>query len=172
VGYSHGREEGLGNIFLRLHQCSLSHRMPTWRFCRQLRRTRNRCCGAAACSRRAEIPILEIMGSRLNSNFRICYNLTARPPKILAPATSALGAQFFIIQDSATNRCTITEQLPDLGPAVSSPPPTGWSPAASPDTTSPSPSTNSVLVGDGAYGDRVAAEIDMKAIAACAGNRQ
>ena len=91
---------------------------------------------------------------------------------ILASATPALGAQFFIVKDSTTNRCTITEQLPDLRPAVSNPTPAGWSsPTASPDTTSPSPSTNTVLVGDGAYGDRAAAEADMRAIAACAGNR-
>jgi hypothetical protein len=92
---------------------------------------------------------------------------------IVAPATPAFGAQFFILQDSATNRCTITEQLPDLRPAVSNPPPAGWSsPTASSDTTSPSPSTSSVVVGDGAYGDRATAEADMRAIAACAANRQ
>jgi len=91
---------------------------------------------------------------------------------ILAPVTPAFGAQFFIIQDPATNRCTIADQLPNLRPAVSNPPPTGWSPAASPDTTPPSTSMNTVLVGDGAYGDRAAAEADMRAIAACAANRQ
>jgi hypothetical protein len=33
-----------------------------------------------------------------------------------------------------------------------------------------STSTTTVLVGDGAYGDRLAAELDLRAIAACAGN--
>jgi hypothetical protein len=95
---------------------------------------------------------------------------------VLGPAAPALAAQFYIVQDSATNRCTITEQAPDLSPAVStrdnplpaSPP----YPTASPGTPSPSTSTNAVLVGDGAYGDRAAAEADMRAIAACAANRQ
>ena len=40
---------------------------------------------------------------------------------IVAPATPALGAQFFIIHDSTTNRSTITEQLPDPRPAVPDP---------------------------------------------------
>jgi hypothetical protein len=92
---------------------------------------------------------------------------------ILAPATPALAAQFFIVQDSATNRCTITEQAPDLSPGVSNPLPTSPPyPTASPGTPSPSASTNAVLVGDGAYGDRSTAEADMRAIAACAANRQ
>jgi hypothetical protein len=92
---------------------------------------------------------------------------------IVAPAAPALGAQFFIIQDPATNRCTITDQLPDLRPAVATPLPTGSSsPTVSPDTTSQSPPTNIVLAGDGAYGDRAAAEADMRAIGACAANRQ
>ena len=92
---------------------------------------------------------------------------------ILAPATPALGAQFFIMLDSATNRCTITEQAPDLSPGVSNPLPTSppYS-TVSPGTPSPSTSTNAVLVGDGAYGDRAATETDMRAIAACAANRQ
>ena len=92
---------------------------------------------------------------------------------ILAPATPAHAAQFFIVQDSATNRCTITEQAPDLSPGVSNPLPTSPPyPNVSPDTPSPSTSTNAVLVGDGAYGDRTGAEADMRAIAACAANRQ
>src|SRR3954467_15588665 len=92
---------------------------------------------------------------------------------ILAPATPAHAAQFFIVQDSATNRCTITEQAPDLSPAVSNPLPTSPPyPTVSPATPSRSTSTNAVLVGDGAYGDRAAAEADMRAIAACASNRQ
>jgi hypothetical protein len=92
---------------------------------------------------------------------------------ILAPATPAVAAQFFIVQDSATNRCTITEQAPDLSPGASNPLPTSPPyPTASPGTPSPSTSTNAVLVGDGAYGDGAAAEADMLAIAACAANRQ
>jgi hypothetical protein len=92
---------------------------------------------------------------------------------ILAPATAAFAAQFFIVQDSATDRCTITEQAPDLSPQVPNAVPISPPyPTASPGTPSPSTSTNAVLVGDGAYGDRAAAEVDMRAIAACAANRQ
>jgi hypothetical protein len=92
---------------------------------------------------------------------------------ILGPTTPALGAQFFIMLDSATDRCTITEQAPDLSPGASNPLPTSPPyPTASPDTPSRSTWTNAVLVGDGAYGDRAAAEADMRAIAACAANRQ
>jgi hypothetical protein len=69
---------------------------------------------------------------------------------ILALTTPALSAQFFIVQDSATNRCTIT---------------------LSQSTPSQSMSVITVLVGDGAYGDRAAAEADMRAIAACLGSR-
>jgi hypothetical protein len=87
---------------------------------------------------------------------------------ILAPATPALGAQFFIILDSATNRCTITDQVPALWPGVSDPLPNNPPYPAVPSAT-PS-STTTVLVGDGAYGDRLAAERDLRAIAACAGN--
>jgi hypothetical protein len=92
---------------------------------------------------------------------------------VLAPAAPALAAQFYIVQDSATNRCTITEQAPDLSLAVSNPLPTSPPyPTVSSSTPSPSTSTNTVLVGDGAYGDRAAAEADMRAIAACAASRQ
>jgi hypothetical protein len=92
---------------------------------------------------------------------------------ILGPATPALAAQFFIVQDSGTNRCTITEQAPNLSPGVSNPLPTSPPyPTVSPGTPSPSTSTNAVLVGDGAYGDQAAAEADMRALAACAANRQ
>src|SRR5262249_17890121 len=59
---------------------------------------------------------------------------------LVALTTSALSAQFYIVQDPTANRCTITE-----GPPV----PEG------------------VLVGDGAYGDRASAEADMGTIAAC-----
>jgi hypothetical protein len=92
---------------------------------------------------------------------------------ILTPATPALAAQFFIVQDSATNRCTITDQASALSPAVSNPLPTSPPyPTVSLGTSSPSTSTDAVLVGDGAYGDRAAAEADMRAIAACAASRQ
>jgi hypothetical protein len=92
---------------------------------------------------------------------------------ILAPATPALAAQFLIMLDSATNRCAITEQAPDPSPKVSNPLPTSPPyPTPYPGTPSPSASTNTVLVGDGAYGDRTTAEADMRAIAACAANRQ
>jgi hypothetical protein len=67
---------------------------------------------------------------------------------ILTLTTPALCAQFFIVQDPKTNRCTIEERPPAPG-----------DPAA-------------VLVGDGAYGERALAEADMRTIAACAGNRQ
>jgi hypothetical protein len=102
----------------------------------------------------------------LTTRLLICFG-------ILAPAGPAFGAQFFIILDSATNRCTITEQAPDLSSSVSNPLPTSPPyPPVSSDTPSRSASTNAVLVGDGAYGDRAAAEADMRAIAACAANRQ
>lgn len=65
---------------------------------------------------------------------------------LVALTTPALCAQFFIVHDPATNRCTIQERPPAPG-----------DPAA-------------VVVGDGAYGDRAIAEADMKTIAACAGN--
>jgi hypothetical protein len=102
----------------------------------------------------------------LTTRLLICFG-------ILAPAPPAFGAQFFIMLDSATKQCTITEQAPDLSPGVSNPLPTSPPyPSVSPDTLFRSTSTNAVLVGDGAYGDRAAAETDMRAIAACAANRQ
>jgi hypothetical protein len=67
---------------------------------------------------------------------------------IAALSTPALSAQFFIIQDSKTNRCTIEERPPAPG------------------------DPNAVVVGDGAYGDRGTAEFDVRRIAACAGNQQ
>jgi hypothetical protein len=57
--------------------------------------------------------------------------------------TPALCAQFYIVQEPGTNRCTIAEQPPGLNAGV--------------------------IVGDGAYGDRATAEADMRTIAACAG---
>jgi hypothetical protein len=65
----------------------------------------------------------------------------------VALTTPVLCAQFFIVQDPATNRCTIEEEAP-------------------------APGASTVVVGDGAYGDRALAEADMRTIAACAGNRQ
>jgi hypothetical protein len=62
---------------------------------------------------------------------------------VAALATPALSAQFFIVQDPTTKRCTVTEQAP------------------APDA--------GVLLGDGAYGDRATAEADMSKIAACNG---
>jgi hypothetical protein len=86
---------------------------------------------------------------------------------ILAPATPALGAQFFIILDSATNRCTISDQVPALWPGISNPLPNN---PPYPSVPSGTPSSTTTVVGDGAYGDRLAAELDLRAIAACAGN--
>jgi len=63
----------------------------------------------------------------------------------IALASPAL-ADYFIVQEPGTNRCSVTSQAP------------------APDAGS--------LVGDGTYGDEAAAEADMRAIAACAGNRQ
>ena len=60
--------------------------------------------------------------------------------------TSPALAEYFIVQESGTNRCSVTSQ-------------------------SPAPDAGS-LVGDGAYGDEAAAQADMRAITACAGNRQ
>jgi hypothetical protein len=62
---------------------------------------------------------------------------------IVALTTPALCAQFFIVQEPGTNRCTLTEQPPAAGAGT--------------------------IVGDGAYGDRASAEADMRTIAACAG---
>src|SRR5438132_13040932 len=90
---------------------------------------------------------------------------------ILAPTTPALTAQFLLVQDSATNRCTVAEQPPDPGAAVSNPLPTS-PPYPTPSQSTPSPSMpTSTVVGDGAYGDRAAAEADMRAIAACLASR-
>ena len=91
---------------------------------------------------------------------------------ILALTTPALSAQFFIVQDSATNRCTVAEQPPNPGAAVSNPLPTN-PPYPTPSQSTPSRSMppSTVLVGDGAYGDRAAAEADMRAIAACLASR-
>jgi hypothetical protein len=91
---------------------------------------------------------------------------------LVALTTPALCAQFFIVQDPATNRCTIAEEPPNPRAGPSNPLPTN--PPYS--TLSQAPSqpmpTSTVVVGDGAYGDRATAEADMKAIAACAGGRQ
>jgi hypothetical protein len=61
---------------------------------------------------------------------------------IIALTIPALGAQFFIVQEPGTTRCTITEKPPAEGAGT--------------------------VVGDGAYGDRASAESDMRTIAACA----
>jgi hypothetical protein len=90
----------------------------------------------------------------LTTRLLICLGL-------LAPATPAFGAQFFILLDSATNRCTITDQAPALWPGVSDP---------QANNLPPPTSTTTVLVGDGAYGDRLTAELDLRTIAVCAGN--
>jgi hypothetical protein len=60
--------------------------------------------------------------------------------------TSPALAEYFIVQEPGTNRCSVAGQ-------------------------SPAPDAGSV-VGDGAYEEQAAAEADMRAIAACAGNRQ
>src|SRR5260370_40952093 len=79
---------------------------------------------------------------------------------------------FFIVQVPAANRCTIAEEPPNPRAGPSNPLPTN--PPYS--TLSQAPSqpmpTSTVVVGDGAYGDRATAEADMKAIAGCAGGRQ
>ena len=64
---------------------------------------------------------------------------------IVALATPALYAEFYIIQNPTTMRCRIA----DLPPA----------PGAG----------NFVIVGDGAYGDPASAEYDMARMAACMG---
>jgi len=64
---------------------------------------------------------------------------------IVTLSTPALCAQFYIVQDPRTNRCTISEQPPTTG-------------------------DDRVVVGDGAYGDRASAEADMRTIAACTGS--
>jgi hypothetical protein len=67
---------------------------------------------------------------------------------LIALTTPAVCAQFFIVQDPKTNRCTIEERPPSPG------------------------DSSAVVVGDGAYGDRAIAEADMRTIAACTGSKQ
>jgi hypothetical protein len=81
---------------------------------------------------------------------------------IVALATPAFCAQFFIVQEAGMNQCAIAEQ--DSGSVVvfgdgasGNRPPTG---------------SGTVIVGDGAYGDRPTAEADRGRIVACAGNGQ
>jgi hypothetical protein len=62
---------------------------------------------------------------------------------IVLLVTPALGAQFYIVQNESTKRCTITEQPPATGAGT--------------------------IVGDGVYGDRATAEADMRKMAVCAG---
>ena|SRR5438128_1140612 len=91
---------------------------------------------------------------------------------IMAVTTPALCAQFFIVLDPGTNRCTIAEEAPNPRAGPSDPlPTTPPYPTISQAPSQPMP-TSTVVVGDGAYGDRASAEADMRAIAACAGNRQ
>jgi hypothetical protein len=83
---------------------------------------------------------------------------------------SPVAAQFYIVQEPGTNRCTITEQpaAPDVGP--SNPLPTILPYPTPPQTPSqPDEPTSTVVVGDGAYGDRTTAEADLSTIAACTG---
>jgi hypothetical protein len=60
---------------------------------------------------------------------------------IVVLTTPAFSDQFYIVQDTATKRCAVTEQPPAEGAGV--------------------------VVGDGAYADRGSAEADMKTIHAC-----
>jgi hypothetical protein len=82
---------------------------------------------------------------------------------IAALTTPALCAQYFIVQDPGTNRCTIIEQptIPGSGALVV------IEDGASGDRP-PTAGSAPVVVGDGAYGDRPTAEADMRTIAACA----
>ena len=82
---------------------------------------------------------------------------------ILAPTTPALSAQFFIVQEAGTNRCTIVEQTGSGSVVVFGDGAYGDRPPAG---------SGPVIVGDGAYGDRPTAEGDMRRIAVCAGNQQ
>jgi hypothetical protein len=78
----------------------------------------------------------------LSARLLTCFGIVA------LTSSTALSAQFFIVQDPETKRCTIEERPPASGDSAA------------------------VVVGDGAYGDRVSAEADMRAIAACVGNQQ
>ena len=60
---------------------------------------------------------------------------------VVALTTPVLSDQFYIVQDSATKRCIITEQPPAEGVGI--------------------------VVGDGAYADRRSAEADMKTVYVC-----
>jgi len=59
---------------------------------------------------------------------------------IIALATPALSAQYFVVQNASTKRCEVVDRQPDTG---------------------------ATIVGDGAYGDRDSAEADMKKIQVC-----
>jgi hypothetical protein len=62
---------------------------------------------------------------------------------VVALTTPALSAQFYIVQNPTTGRCTIADQPPAPGAGI--------------------------IVGDGAYGDRASAERDIGTMAACMG---
>jgi hypothetical protein len=84
---------------------------------------------------------------------------------ILTLTTPALCAQFYIVQEPGTGRCTIAE-TPPAEPY--NPLPTPPYPSQFQAPSQPMP-PNTVVVGDGAYGDQATAEADMRTIAACAG---
>jgi|SRR5262249_7162932 hypothetical protein len=91
---------------------------------------------------------------------------------IVAVTTPVLCAQFFIVQDLGTNRCTIAEQSPVRGAGPSNPLPTNPPYPTPSQESQPTPMSTEAVVGDGAYGDRATAEADMRVIAACAETRQ
>jgi hypothetical protein len=90
---------------------------------------------------------------------------------IVAVTTPVLCAEFFIVQDLGTNRCTIAEQPPVRGAGPSNPLPTTPPYPTPPQESEPTPMSTEAVVGDGAYGDRATAEADMRVIAACAGQQ-
>jgi hypothetical protein len=68
-------------------------------------------------------------------------------------------AQFLIVQDPGTNRCSIVQQENGSGSVVV------FGQGAQGDQ--PSQGSGPVIVGDGVYGNRPAADADMRTIAAC-----
>jgi len=92
----------------------------------------------------------------LSTRLLICFGMMTLP-------TPALCTQFFIVHDPAANRCFIVEQptTPGSGSVV-------VFGGGAQGNLPPYPDSGLVSVGDGAYGDRPAAEFDMRRIAVCA----
>src|SRR5258708_30451800 len=90
----------------------------------------------------------------LTTRLLICLGLVAL-------TTPALCAQFFIVQDPATNRCTIAEEPPNPRAGPSNPLPTNPQYSTLPQAPSqPSPSSP-VVIAAGPYGALAPLEADI-----------